>query len=284
MDRFTDLTGRRFGKLTVLNRVAQEPNGRIKNVWNCLCECGQEKIIAGSSLTKKKPTHTCGKCLQSKDLAGMKFGKLQVLNRYIGTEKKGWYWDCLCDCGTLSAKDGYRLLSGKTKSCGCISRDRKIKKQQKRLYHIWLTMEESCHTLNSIDYINYGARGLRVCNDWSNNFLSFYQWATANGYTEKSTLDLMNLDGCYEPSNCRWVTNKQQGIATRNNCHITINGQTKTITEWAELAGINPRLLRYRVVKGWKDENLLDPVTVQKVIKNGICEEELFIKKQLEIE
>jgi hypothetical protein len=283
MERFTDLTGRSFGKLTVLYRVkAQEPNGRIKNVWNCLCECGQEKVILGSSLTKKvKPTHTCGKCLQSKDLTGKKFGKLQVLNRHLPTEKKGWYWDCLCECGTRIAKDGYRLLSGKTKSCGCISRDRKNQKYQKRLYHIWLTMEDSCHTLNNIDYINYGARGKRVCKDWGNSFLSFYQWATANGYSENSTLELRNLDGFYEPSNCRWVTNQQQGIATKNICHITINGETKAITEWAELSGINPRLLRYRVIKGWKDENLLDPVGVQKVNENCIRDEEIFIKKQI---
>ncbi|MEH7301898.1 hypothetical protein [Neobacillus drentensis] len=132
MGSIIDLTGRRFGKLTVLQMLmVQEQNRRIRISWNCLCECEQEKVIVGASLTRKvQPSQSYGKCQQAQDLTGKQFGKLLVLNKNTETEKKGWNWDCVCECGTRSVVGRYSLLRRNTNSCGSTKRERIIKRNK----------------------------------------------------------------------------------------------------------------------------------------------------------
>jgi dimeric dUTPase (all-alpha-NTP-PPase superfamily) len=274
MGRFIDLTGRQFGNLTVINLI-EESRHHVNKRWMCRCDCGTEIVRDGRSLMRgltKGILTTCGKCIERKNsnLEGKRFGRLAVLKK----AEKSRYWECHCDCGTQKAIDGYNLLKGITNSCGCISRERLIERNKAnsthnmrntRLYHIWDTMKARCLRPISKDYKNYGARGITICEEWRSQFEDFYQWAMGNGYQSHLTLDRIDVNGNYEPSNCRWATAKQQGNNTRFNRQITINGETKTIAEWSEISGIGPKALRYRVESGWNEKDLLLPVGVQKV-------------------
>ncbi|MDZ5472685.1 hypothetical protein SM124_13180 [Bacillus sp. 31A1R] len=137
-------------------------------------------------------------------------------------------------------------------------------KKRTRLYVIWMGMRQRCFNVNAKDYKNYGARGITVCPEWS-QYTVFKEWALANGYEEHLTLDREDVNGSYCPENCRWTTVKNQGNNTRVNHKVTIQGETKTISEWAALTGIGPKTLRHRIVSGWKEEDLLLPTGVQKV-------------------
>ena len=111
-------------------------------------------------------------------------------------------------------------------------------------------MIRRCHHKKDKDYKNYGERGISVCQKWRDDFMSFYDWAMNNGYNETLTLDRIDNDGNYEPSNCRWATIKEQSNNTRFNRYITYNGKTKTITQWAEFLGFKEDTLRARIVSG----------------------------------
>ena len=111
------------------------------------------------------------------------------------------------------------------------------------------------------EYKHYGARGIVVCDEWKNNFEPFYDWAMTNGYEENLTIDRIDTNGNYEPSNCRWATMKEQSNNRRNNRTLTYNGQCKNVTQWAEEKGINPRTLSTRLGRGWSIERALETPT-----------------------
>ncbi|MEH7084987.1 hypothetical protein V7139_19925 [Neobacillus drentensis] len=266
--KFMDLTGQRFGKLTVLYLLEESRNQPNKK-WMCRCDCGIEKAVDGYSL-RKGAAKTCKGCIKNKDISGQTFHRWHVVSR--STEMGDW--NCVCECGTEKVVSIYQLLRGKPKSCGCLSKEILIKRnksfakygvEHQRLLNIWDTMKARCYRPNSKDFKNYGARGIKICDEWKNDFFAFYEWARGNGYEDHLTIDRINVNGNYEPSNCQWATTKQQGNNTRINRHITIGGETKTIAEWSEVAGISPKALRYRIEAEWREEELLVPVGVQKV-------------------
>lgn len=131
-------------------------------------------------------------------------------------------------------------------------------KTKTRLYRIWFNMRCRCHKKDFVDYPRYGGRGIAVCDEWLNSFPPFYEWAMANGYREDLTLDRIDNDGNYEPSNCRWVDTKVQNNNTRRNHYITYNGETLTLAQWSERCGINKNTLQARICKyGWSVERAL---------------------------
>ena len=175
-------------------------------------------------------------------------------NRKNGTVR----WQCQCSCGSTVVADGTKLRSGKIKSCGCYSKERKFKHGEtcvnSRLYRIWNNMKRRCYCETTPCYKNYGARGICVCDEWRENFVAFKCWALANGYTDDLTIEREDGDGNYEPSNCHWATMKEQENNTRHNRFIEYGGETKTIQQWAEHLGIKRPTLQARLDKGWSIE------------------------------
>ena len=183
-----------------------------------------------------------------KDLTGQKFGKLTVIKRAENNKHGLPRWECRCDCGNTTLVSGQHLREGRAKSCGCLKKEAlaKHKLSNSRLYRIWANMKTRCENPNRKDYKRYGQRGVIVCEEW-HDFPTFYEWAISNGYKDGLTLDRIDSNGNYEPSNCRWATAKEQCNNRTNNHTITYNGETKTIAQWAEERNINHDTLYSRI-------------------------------------
>lgn len=115
-----------------------------------------------------------------------------------------------------------------------------------RLYRIWNGMKQRCSNPNDPSYRIYGGRGIKVCDDWI-KFVPFRDWALANGYEDTLTIDRINPDGNYEPSNCRWATKKEQAHNRRHQVLLTYHGETKPLFEWATILGIEYKILDNRI-------------------------------------
>ena len=186
------------------------------------------------------------------DLTGKRFGKLVVLERVEDHISSGGYrypkWKCVCDCGNEVDVISKRLKSNTTKSCGCYRREvasllehethgDSANPEYKNLYNVWRGMRRRCTTPTHKSYHHYGGRGIVICKEWD-EYENFKVWALNNGYRSGLSIDRINVDGDYEPSNCRWVTQKEQNNNRRNNHYVTYQGRTQTATEWAEELGI----------------------------------------------
>lgn len=130
-----------------------------------------------------------------------------------------------------------------------------------RLHTIWHSMKGRCLYKSTNQYKNYGGRGIKVCNDWEKDFVSFYNWAIDNGYKDGLTLDRIDVNGNYEPSNCRWVTRNEQYKNTTTNRFITYKGETKTLTEWCRKYNINVVTFSDRLKRGLTFEEAIKKPT-----------------------
>lgn len=190
-----------------------------------------------------------------KDLSGQKFGKLKVIKRVENKGKQVCYL-CICDCGNYKIIMASHLKSGHTKSCGCITKNRGGLSHT-RLYAIYSSMLNRCYNINNSRYKCYGGKGISVCNEWRNNYDNFRSWALNNGYNENAkrgefTIDRIDVNGNYEPKNCRWITNKEQQNNTTKNMFITYKNKTLTLSEWAEILGIKKSTLWARIrIRKW---------------------------------
>lgn len=189
-----------------------------------------------------------------KDLTGQKFGRLTPL-KFLRIEKHKAIWLCQCDCGNSIEVRGVELTKGHTKSCGCLRKEtcsninKTHNKTNTRLYSIWCDIKKRCYNINYKSYKNYGGRGIAVCDDWRNDFMAFYKWSMSHDYNDNLTIDRIDVNGNYEPNNCRWATVKQQARNTRRNRYFTINGETHCLSEWCEIYNINPKKVECRLNK-----------------------------------
>ena len=209
MGKFKDLTGKTFGKLTVIERAANKvyPSGQTRLMWYCKCKCGNTVIVLGQC-----------------------------------------------------------LVNGHSRSCGCSTGDfirqqkNKHKKSKTKIYRIWQAMKRRCYNPNSINYSDYGSRGIEVCERWKDSFEAFYDDVSKLAhYGEKGyTLNRIDNDGNYDLGNVEWSTDKEQANNRRNNHLITYNGKTQTVKQWSEELNINNNTIITRLSRGWSIERTLN--------------------------
>lgn len=226
MAKFIDLTGEKFGRLTVIKRVEShiEPSGGRRTMWLCKCTCGNTKIIGARELTR-----------------------------------------------------------GYTKSCGCLHNEKTKQRTTKhgkintRIYKIWLSMKQRCLRPSNPYYENYGARGIKVCDRWL-DFENFYNDMYKSyvkhikEFGEKdTTLDRIDVNGNYEPNNCRWATFKEQQNNRTNNHYIYYKGENLTISQLSEKYNIDQHVFRSRIIlMNWSIEKALNtPIREKRCKING---------------
>lgn len=212
-----------------------------------------------------------------KDLqAGQRYGVLTAV-KYSHRQDGNIHWLFACDCGTVKPMYAWSVLSGRQDSCGCLGRKRRVlaktkhghrRKYQKQTkeYTAWLNIKHRCYDSNRPDYNRYGGRGIKVCDRWLESFANFLE---DMGYAPPGTsIDRIDVNGDYEPNNCRWASKWVQASNKRNNTVLHFNGQSKTVSEWARALGISRQTLTSRLNQSkWDVEKAL---TVA-VGKESIC-------------
>lgn len=172
-------------------------------------------------------------------------------------------WECRCDCGSIKNVEGSKLKNGEIVSCGCYGNERRIERATKhndsrtRLYKSWIGMKQRCYQKKGSDYQNYGGRGITVCDEWKNDFMSFKTWAMQNGYSDNLTLDRIDVNSNYCPENCRWITIKEQNRNKTNTVYIEYNGKNYTRCELADMYNLSTEQLSARLNIGWTLERAL---------------------------
>ena len=193
------------------------------------------------------------------DLTGMRFGRLIVIKRYgrIGNQRT---WLCKCDCGKEKVIRGAVLLRGDALSCGCYAKEVASKvhtthgESNTNLYRRWRTIIDRCNGGDENHDKNYKNRGIVVCDEWRKSFEKFRDWSIANGYREDLTIDRIDFNGNYEPSNCRWITEREQHYNTRKTRRFEYKGKMMNLMELEKVAGIPVETIRDRVRHGWSVE------------------------------
>lgn len=195
------------------------------------------------------------------DLTNLKFGRLTVISLCGKSKRNDNMWLCRCDCGNGKVVKAYNLTSGHTKSCGCLTKDIQREKMNNlrrthglsntRLYEIYCLMKARCYNQNNEMYRYYGKKGVKICDEWLKDFMNFYNWSLSHGYSDELTIDRIDVNGNYEPINCRWVTMVVQANNKTNNRKYMLNGEWYTAPELSRMFGVNCKKLRYRLENGW---------------------------------
>ena len=194
------------------------------------------------------------------DLKGQKFGYWTVVERAENhPATRSAQWLCECECGTKKIIRASALKSGKSKSCGCHKNDyNKIHGGKgTRLYECWRHMRYRGDNKNNQAYEMYGARGIKVCDEWQ-EFGAFRDWALENGYLDNLTLDRIDVNGNYEPSNCRWADAVTQMNNRRSTPHYTVDGRSLTISQWSRETGIPRSTILNRLKRGMSFEAAIE--------------------------
>lgn len=215
---------------------------------------------AAESIAKKPRTSNF------KDITGQVFGKLTVL-QFAGVQKEQSRWLCQCECGSLKIYRGDLIRCGRSKSCGCVGISQLAEMATKHghasdsatssEYKSWEAMRGRCLNPRHKKFSYYGGRGIKVCDRWD-DFQKFLDDMGPKP-SPKHSIDRIDVNGDYEPENCRWADKKTQENNRRNNRKVCFRGQLLTAAEIAGMTGINYNTLRKRIKLGYSEERLAEP-------------------------
>lgn len=213
-----------------------------------------------------KPTHP-----KFKDLTGKQIGRWRVIE-FVGRDNSGnLFWKCECDCGAMKRVAGAGLANGTTTSCGCFRTENRpnLKKthglSKIKEYKIWKGMKQRCNNNRSPSYFNYGGRGIKICDRWQNSFDNFLA-DMGHIPSTNHTLDRIDNDGNYEPSNCRWATVAEQSRNRRSTMMLTFNGITQCAKDWSKIVGVKASTIRERIHRGWTVDEALSGFDISKAM------------------
>lgn len=268
--RFKNLTGQKYGSVTVVSFAFRKNGDRTK--WNCVCDCGKEFIVCGEQL-KSGNTKTCG-CghHSSKDNVGKRVGRLFIVSVIPTTNQHSRYL-CRCDCGNEKEFWHSAIFQANVDSCGCRTsekcsiRSTKHGMSSSSVYKVWAGMKDRCLNKKNKFYCHYGERGIKVCTRW----LVFENFIADMGPRKRGlTIERINNEGDYEPSNCRWVTRKVQQRNRRCSINLTVGGRTACISQWADERCMNRNTIVGRLKAGWTHEKAV-MTPVQAKFTNGMA-------------
>lgn len=190
-----------------------------------------------------------------KNIIGNKYNKLTVLELERKEKRNNhwrYYYKCKCDCGKIKTLERDSIVFGGAKSCGCAFKGMNAKHNlsSTRIYKIYLGIKKRCYNKKCHNYKNYGARGIIMCDEWLNDFMKFYDWSLKNGYKNDLSIDRINVDGNYEPSNCRWANKETQCNNKTNNVYYEYKGEKLTGTQISKKYGVNYNTFRNRLKSG----------------------------------
>lgn len=189
-----------------------------------------------------------------RDLTGQRFGRLKVVE-LLGSCKSATFWLCRCDCGETVETNRGALLQSAARSCGCLKRELTLTRtvthgmSSKLIYKRWTNMIQRCTNPKHPKYPNYGGRGIRVCKRWLESFEAYY--ADMGDPPPGSSIDRKDNDGDYEPTNCYWAGDVDQANNRTSNRIVEYEGSFYTLTQLANLTGVNYGTLWDRLDKGW---------------------------------
>lgn len=234
------------------------------------------------------------KYLRHQDLTGKTFGYWTVIKLdhteqlYFNGKKNGlrYYYLCHCKCGVEKIVIAQSLLKGTSKSCGCYSFSDEVNAKRAethkthgysrtRLYKIWIGIKVRCYgNPNRKNYNLYGGRGIKMCDEWINDFMLFREWALTHGYDENAergecTIDRINVNGDYAPDNCRFITLQEQCNNRRKTTFITYKGETKPMADWCRQYGLRVNTAHKRIKMGWDLDKVFNEPIHQECVRNG---------------
>lgn len=250
---FIDLSGRRYGMLSVIGYSHRENSRRM---WKCRCDCGGEILVKEVSLDfgHKK---SCG-CGQYPSLSvGEKYGEYLVLSEAepeVGTGRKMYL--CRCTCGGENVVSGTSLRTGRQLrcyECAVVTHG----ESKTPMYRVYIGMRRRCSNPKEPSYKHYGGRGIRVCERWEESYENFLADMGPRP-SDRHSIDRIDVNGNYEPGNCRWATWNEQSRNRRNNVFIEHEGARLCIADWSKKLGLNASVIGQRLARGLSPEEVLD--------------------------
>ena len=268
-----DYSGFVFGDIKVLKRA----DGDLERVRNSLKEKGRTQspkyeckcllcgkiFVADIYSIKNRKNKNCGCEKMKYNLKGKRFGSLTAINPLCKNAHGEMIWECLCDCGTICQKTSYALRHNDKISCpNCRNKkisekNRKYIIENKRIKEAYVNMKTRCYNPKSLSYKTYGARGITVCDEWKKSYSAFQAWALSNGYSDDLTIDRINNDGNYEPSNCRWVSRTEQCNNRTSSRYLFLKEEKDTLANWSRRLKIPYAFIQYRADRGKDLEQII---------------------------
>ena len=285
---FEEYKGKRFGNLTITSFDSFKSNGNP--LFNVSCDCGNVFLKVGLEKLVSGEVKDCGCSKRNCNLIGKKYGRLLVIEKTEKRSKRSIVWKCQCDCGNFCYVSSRALNYGTVKSCGCLKKEKEHFATNLPIHKMWGSMLNRCYNSNNESYYLYGARGIKVCDEWLGSnpkgFANFYNWAMANGYSDeklpsgraKYTIDRIDNEKGYCPENCRFVTNDVQTENKRNRIKVWYKGEYVLATKVADMNSVEKSLFCARIRRGY---SVHDALTIpKKIVKKSVRHKEGYFTKR----